>query len=135
MALDHVTLPVRDYSVSKAFYERALRPLGLVLLLDAPDLRRAWFGFKGKPSLLWLRESPAAGSLELSLGAEHPETVDDFHAAALTAGARTEWEPGTRSEFSSDYYAARVLDPDGNSIEAVHRGAVAAGAIRRSEAA
>lgn len=135
VAVDHLTLPVRDYAASKPFYEWALRPLGLVLLLDWPDGRKAWFGVEGRPSSLWLCESRAAGSLEVTLGAEDPEAVDAFHAAALSAGARTQWEPGARPEFNRDYYAARVVDPDGNSIEAVYRGAVAASEIRHSAAA
>ncbi len=135
MAIDHITLPVGDYQESKPFYEQALGPLGLVLLLDWPDGRKAWFGVEGEPSSLWLCESPAAGSLELTLGAQAPGAVDAFHAAALGAGAQTEWEPGARLELSRDYYAARVLDPDGNSVEAVYRGVVAASAMRHSAAA
>jgi catechol 2,3-dioxygenase-like lactoylglutathione lyase family enzyme len=135
VAIDHITLPVRDYRASKPFYERVLGPLGLGLLLDWPHGRKAWFGLEGEPSSLWLCESPAAGGLELTLGAEGPDVVDAFHAAALGAGARTEWEPGARPEFSRDYYAARVLDPDGNSVEAVYRGAVATSSMRHSAAA
>jgi catechol 2,3-dioxygenase-like lactoylglutathione lyase family enzyme len=124
--IDHLTVPVRDYDASKRFYERALRPLGLVLRLDWPDRRRAFLGYEGGPSSLWLAESQAAGILELSLAAADADAVDAFHAAALAAGGRSEYEPGIRPEYSRDYYAARVLDPDGNAIEAVFRGVVAA---------
>jgi catechol 2,3-dioxygenase-like lactoylglutathione lyase family enzyme len=130
--IDHLTIPVRDYETSKRFYERALRPLGLGVRLDWPDRRRAFLGKDATPSSLWLAESQAAGTLELALAAADSDTVDAFHAAALAAGGRTEDEPGIRPEYSPDYYAARVLDPDGNSIEAVFRGVVAA---RRSLAA
>jgi catechol 2,3-dioxygenase-like lactoylglutathione lyase family enzyme len=130
--IDHLTIPVRDYEGSKRFYERALRPLGLAIRLDWPDRRRAFFGNEATPSSLWLAESQAAGTLELSLAAADSDAVDAFHAAALDAGGRTEHEPGIRPEYSRDYYAARVLDPDGNSIEAVFRGVVTA---RRSLAA
>jgi catechol 2,3-dioxygenase-like lactoylglutathione lyase family enzyme len=126
MEIDHLTLPVRDYETSKRFYERALRPLGLSIRLDWPDRRRAFLGNHTKPSSLWLAESQAAGTLELSLAAADEAAVDAFHAAALDAGGRSEYEPGTRPEYSRDYYAARVLDPDGNAIEAVFRGVVAA---------
>jgi catechol 2,3-dioxygenase-like lactoylglutathione lyase family enzyme len=121
--------------VSRRFYEEALRPLGLVLLLDWPDGRRAWFGAEGEASSLWLRESHAAGTLELALTADGTEAVEAFHAAAVEAGAHTYWEPGVRPEFNPQYFAARVRDPDGNSIEAVHRGAVAAMTSPRSAAA
>jgi catechol 2,3-dioxygenase-like lactoylglutathione lyase family enzyme len=135
VAIDHVILPVRDYEASKGFYEGALRPLGFALLLDWPDGRRAWFGIAGKASSLWLAESGAAGTLEVCLGAEQPEAVDAFHAEALGAGGRSTWEPGVRPEFSRDYYAARIQDPDGNSIEVVCRSGVAADAVDQSVAA
>jgi len=130
-----VILPVRDYDASKRFYEEALRPLGFALMLDWREGRRAWFGIAGSPSSLWIAESDAAGSLELCLGAEQPEAVEAFHVEAVGAGARSAWEPGIRPEFSRDYYAARVLDPDGNSIEVVCRREIAAGAIDQSVAA
>ena len=132
MKIDHLTIPVRDYAAGKRFYEEVLRPLGLVVRLDWPDKRRAFFGPEHKPSVLWLVESEAAGRLEVSLSAVAPEAVDTFHSAAVSVGARTEHEPGIRPEHNREYYAARVLDPDGNSIEAVFRGVVAA---RRSLAA
>jgi catechol 2,3-dioxygenase-like lactoylglutathione lyase family enzyme len=135
VAIDHVILPVRDYEASKRFYQEALRPLGFVLMLDWRDGRRAWFGIAGSPSSLWVAESDAAGSLELCLGAEQPEAVDAFHVEAVGAGGRSSWEPGIRPEFSRDYYAARIVDPDGNSIEVVCRGEIAADAVDRSVAA
>jgi len=135
VAIDHVTLPVRDYEASKRFYEDALRPLGFALMLDWRDGRRAWFGIAGSPSSLWVAESDAAGTLELCLGAEQPEAVDAFHAEALGAGGRSSWQPGIRPEFSRDYYAARIQDPDGNSIEVVCRREVAAGSVDQSVAA
>jgi catechol 2,3-dioxygenase-like lactoylglutathione lyase family enzyme len=135
VAIDHVILPVRDYEASKRFYEDALRPLGFVLMLDWREGRRAWFGIAGSPSSLWISESDAAGSLELCLGAEQPEAVDAFYVKAVGAGGRSSWEPGIRPEFSRDYYAARIVDPDGNSIEVVCRGEAAVGAVDRSVAA
>jgi catechol 2,3-dioxygenase-like lactoylglutathione lyase family enzyme len=123
MEIDHLTVPVADYEVSKAFYERVLAPLGLVVLLDWPDRRRAYFGVKGEPSCLWVVESGAAGSLDVTLTAESTDTVDWFYSAALDASAEAVQEPGCRGEYNRDYYAARVLDPDGNAIEVVYRSA------------
>jgi catechol 2,3-dioxygenase-like lactoylglutathione lyase family enzyme len=124
--IDHLTIPVRDYAASKRFYEDTLAPLGVVVRLDWPDKRKVFFGPAHGHSSLWLTESAAAGALEVSLAAVEPEAVDAFHTAAVSAGARTEYEPGIRPEYNREYYAARVLDPDGNSLEAVFRGAVAA---------
>jgi predicted lactoylglutathione lyase len=85
-----------------------------------------FLGNEGRPSCLWLAESTAAGGLALALAAADADAVDAFHAAAVSAGGRTEFEPGVRPEHSREYYAARVLDPDGNSLEVVFRGVVAA---------
>jgi catechol 2,3-dioxygenase-like lactoylglutathione lyase family enzyme len=135
VAIDHVILPVRDYEAAKRFYVGALRPLGFALLLDWRHGRRAWLGIEGSASSLWLAESDAAGTLEVCLRADDPAAVDSFHAEALGVGARSSWEPGIRPEFSRDYYAARIQDPDGNSIEVVCRGEAAARALERSVAA
>jgi catechol 2,3-dioxygenase-like lactoylglutathione lyase family enzyme len=124
--IDHLTIPVRDYDTSKRFYERALSPLGVVVRLDWPDTRRMFLGNEGEPSCLWLAESQAAGGLALALAAADADTVDAFHAAAVSAGGRTEFEPGVRPDYNREYYAARVLDPDGNSLEVVFRGVVVA---------
>ena len=135
MTIDHLTVPVQDYERGRRFFEQALRPLGFVVLLDWHDKRRAYLGLEGKPSSLWLVESRTAGSLELTLAVGDPGAVDAFHAAAVDAGGRTEWFPGIRPEFNRDYYAARVVDPDGNTIEAVYRGIAGPAALREPEAA
>jgi catechol 2,3-dioxygenase-like lactoylglutathione lyase family enzyme len=127
--IDHVTIPVRDYAASKRFYERSLAPLGFRVLLDWPDRRRAYLGLEARPSSLWLVESTSAGTLDLSLAAPSRDAVAAFHATALAAGGRTSRGPGVRAEHSPDWYAARVLDPDGNAVEAVHRGERASGAL------
>jgi catechol 2,3-dioxygenase-like lactoylglutathione lyase family enzyme len=119
--IDHLTVPVTDYERSKRFYAEILRPLGVVILLDWHDERRAYLGVPPAASFLWLVESNITATLEIGLAAPSPEAVDAFHAAATAGGAQTVGTPGIRDERSSRYYAARVLDPDGNSIEAVHR--------------
>jgi catechol 2,3-dioxygenase-like lactoylglutathione lyase family enzyme len=109
MAIDHITVPVRDYAAAKRFYERALAPLGFVVLLDWPDKRRAYLGLEGRPSSLWLVESLSAGGLDFCLTAPDATAVAAFHAEALAAGGRPAGDP------------ARVFDLDGNSLEAVYR--------------
>jgi catechol 2,3-dioxygenase-like lactoylglutathione lyase family enzyme len=123
--IDHLTVPVSDYERSKRFYAEVLEPLGFTVLLDWYEKRRAYLGVPPETSSLWLVESVATGTLEIALAAPTSDAVDEFHAAAVAAGASTLVEPGIRPERSSRYYAARVLDPDGNSIEAVHRTAAA----------
>ena len=108
--IDHITVPVRDYESAKRFYERALAPLGFVTLLDWPDERRAYLGLRGRPSSLWLVESPSAGGLDFCLAAPDADAVAAFHVQAIAAGGRPNGDD------------LHVFDLDGNSIEAVHRG-------------
>jgi catechol 2,3-dioxygenase-like lactoylglutathione lyase family enzyme len=124
MQIDHLTVPVSDYGDGKAFYSRVLAPLGLEVLLDWPDRRRAYFGVRGRPSSLWIVESAAAGGLDVTLAAESADVVDWFYEAALRAAAGAVQEPACRGEYNRDYYAARVVDPDGNTVEVVHRAPV-----------
>jgi catechol 2,3-dioxygenase-like lactoylglutathione lyase family enzyme len=121
MEIDHLKVPVSDYERSKRFYADVLQPLGFEILLDWRDRRRAYLGVPPQASSLWLVESHVTGALEIALAAPSADAVDAFHAAATAVGAPTLHEPGIRPEHNSRYYAARVLDPDGNAIEAVHR--------------
>jgi catechol 2,3-dioxygenase-like lactoylglutathione lyase family enzyme len=125
MKLDHLTVPVRDYEASKHFYVQALEPFGFTVLMDWHDKRRAYLGVAPQPSSLWLVESADAGSLEVSLAVDDRQSVDAFHRAAVAAGATSVHGPSVRPERTEDYFAARVTDPDGNVLEAVHRGLAA----------
>ena len=125
-ATDHLTVFVSDYSASKQFYEETLAPLGLVVLLDWPDARRVYFGEYGQPSSLWVIESELAGKMEIALSAPDAGAVHSFYGTAIAAGGRMDREPGLGPEYSHEYYSARVLDFDGNSLEAVFRGEDAA---------
>jgi len=78
MAIERITVPVSDYERSKRFFERALRPLGFIVLFDWPDERRAYLGVKHQPSSLWLAESHAAGMLEVTLTADEELAVSAF---------------------------------------------------------
>ena len=121
--IDHLILPVSDYESGKRFYERALAPLGFSIQMDWPDRHRAYLGLPGEPSSLWLTESPAAGTLVLSLPAHGTNDVVGFHAAAVAAGATAQRGPAVDFERSASHYAACVLDPDGNALEVVFRSA------------
>lgn len=112
MEHDHITVFVRNYDASKRFYEDVLAPLGLVKLLDWPDNRRVYFGRPGEPSSVWLVESEFGGRLQVTLPAADDGAVHSFRNTAIAAGARLDGD--------------RVLDFDGNSLEAVYRGEGAA---------
>ena len=115
---DHVKLPVRDLARSRAFYERALQPLGVDVVESSQGP-----GFAIDDQDFWLTEQEiAAGSVHIAFAAPDRDTVDAFHAAALEAGGVDNGRPGLRPHYHSGYYAAFVLDPDGNNVEAVFHG-------------
>ena len=117
--VDHIGFAVADYERSKAFYARALGPLGVTLVMEFGGAAAA-FGKSGRPSFFVEGHGePVRGRLHIALRAETRAQVDAFHAAALEAGATDNGAPGVRAAYHPDYYGAYVLDPDGNNIEAV----------------
>jgi catechol 2,3-dioxygenase-like lactoylglutathione lyase family enzyme len=118
--LDHVGFAVRDYQRSKAFYERALAPLGFTLVME-PSGEAAGFGNGERRPSLWIeaRGDAVQGRLHIALTAATRAQVNAFHAAAVKAGGTDNGVPGVRDMYHPHYYGAYVLDPDGNNIEAV----------------
>ncbi len=125
MIIDHISLPVSDYTVSKDFYTRALAPLGITALKEFPNI--CGFGKQGKPEF-WIGSGPLSfwkdGQLKstpthIAFAAADRAAVDAFYAAAMAAGATDYGAPGLRPMYHPNYYGAFVLDPDGNNIEAV----------------
>jgi catechol 2,3-dioxygenase-like lactoylglutathione lyase family enzyme len=115
---DHIGLKVSDLGASIRFYTAALAPLGHVLC--SHDASGAGFGPPGAP-VLWLYPSkgPSGSSLHIAFCAADRAAVDRFHAGGMKAGGRNHGEPGLRADYSPTYYAAFLLDPDGNNVEAV----------------
>jgi catechol 2,3-dioxygenase-like lactoylglutathione lyase family enzyme len=112
--VDHVGIAASDYEKSKAFYTAALAPLGLTPLADFGVAA----GFGADVPFVWL-SGGNPGHAHLAFRAESRKLVDDFYAAAIKAGGKDNGKPGVRTEYSENYYAAFVLDPDGHNIEAV----------------
>lgn len=125
--LDHVGIEVSDLARSKAFYERALAPLGIELLMELDSA--AGFGKDtehGPKPFFWIgaRGRPAVSGSHFAFGVRSTDEVDAFHAAALAAGGTDNGAPGPRPIYHPGYYGAFVLDPDGNNVEAVCHTAV-----------
>ena len=121
ITLDHVGFAVADYTRSRAFYEKALAPLGITLLMEFSGAA-AGFGRDdgGRPSFfIEAYGEPVRGRLHIALRAQNRAEVDAFHAAAIEAGGTDNGAPGPRPVYHAHYYGAYVLDPDGNNIEAV----------------
>ena len=115
--VDHIGLVVKDLAASKRFYTAAFDALGIPLGGETPD--DFWFDELFVSSQ---RSKEAQGKLtgriHLAFQARDRAMVDRFHRAALAAGGRDNGAPGQRP-YHPGYYAAFVLDPDGNNIEAV----------------
>jgi catechol 2,3-dioxygenase-like lactoylglutathione lyase family enzyme len=121
ITLDHVGFAVADYTRSRAFYEKALAPLGMTLLMEFSGAA-AGFGRDdgGRPSFfIEAYGEPVRGRLHIALRAQNRAEVDAFHAAAIEAGGTDNGAPGPRPVYHAHYYGAYVIDPDGNNIEAV----------------
>lgn len=122
LVIDHIGVGVRSYEESIEFYSRALAPLGLELVAETEtDNRSAGFGYGGRDDF-WIHEGRPVGRMHVAFEAQSQEQVDAFHSAALEVGGRDNGAPGIRTEYSATYYAAYILDPNGNNIEAVFHG-------------
>lgn len=117
---DHVIVDVVDLEASRAFYERALAPLGISVVTEL-DGRIAFGPESGRPQF-WLvaRGTRGAAGVHVAVTASDREAVDEFHSAAVAAGGRDNGPPGLRPQYHLNYYGAFILDPDANNIEAVH---------------
>ena len=123
--LDHIGFAVADAERSRRFYEQALAPLGIALIMSVtPEQTEAGgtahgFGSDGKP-YFWIGDNERVGEgTHVAFEAESRAIVDAFHEAALAAGGRDNGAPGLRPHYHPNYYGAFVLDPDGINVEAV----------------
>jgi catechol 2,3-dioxygenase-like lactoylglutathione lyase family enzyme len=117
---DHVAFGVSDYAASRAFFLKALQPLGVAVVMEGPY--GLGLGQKNKPSLWMYQSSEKPARLHLAFAAESRKQVDEFYRAALAAGGKDNGAPGLRPHYHPTYYAAFVIGPDGHNIEAVcHR--------------
>jgi catechol 2,3-dioxygenase-like lactoylglutathione lyase family enzyme len=114
---DHVVFGVSDYAASKAFYLRALEPIGIKILAEGP--LGIELSADGKTSLCLFQTAEKPAHLHLAFVARNREQVEAFHRAALEAGASDNGAPGPRPNYSGKYYAAFVIGPDGHNIEVV----------------
>lgn len=118
VVFDHVKIGVREADASIGFYKTVLEPLGI------PPL---WEGDRGAQfaNLVVSADAEPGGPIHLAFVAESREQVDAFHRAGIEAGYEDNGAPGVREQYSSAeagrYYAAFLLDPDGNNVEAVLR--------------
>jgi len=113
----HVAVNVSEWGRSKQFYEAVLGPLGYRVVYEE-DGALAYFADRRGLDFGMGRRDPVGGT-HVAFECPDRETVDRVHQSALAAGGRDNGAPGIRAQYAADYYAAYVLDPDGNNIEAV----------------
>jgi catechol 2,3-dioxygenase-like lactoylglutathione lyase family enzyme len=118
---DHLSLKVRNFRKSLAFYEAALAPLGYQAQHLDEQGKSVGFGPKGEVAL-WLAEGTPPSSTHLALKSSSRASVSQFFDAGLRSGGKDNGKPGLRPDYANTYYAAFLLDPDGNNVEAVTHG-------------
>lgn len=126
MAIDHVSVGITNMTRAKAFYDAALKPLGMEPIMPVEfsgQLVGVGYGIGRKPSFwiqLPINRKPASmgNGVHIAFTADSREAVDAFYLAALEQGGVEDGAPGLRTEYHPDYYGAFVRDPDGNKIEA-----------------
>lgn len=123
--IDHIGLTVTDIAAARAFYEAALKPLGVNVQMEVTEEMtgrhgaHVGFGVPDAP-FFWIGSGKAASNtVHVAFMASDRATVDAFYQAALAAGGKDNGAPGLRREYHPHYYGAFVLDLDGNNIEAV----------------
>jgi catechol 2,3-dioxygenase-like lactoylglutathione lyase family enzyme len=113
---DHVTIRVSDRHASQRFYDAGLAVLGIEKTSES-DMGPEWDDWSLTAAS---EDKPVTRRLHVGFPAASREKVDEFWQVGVDAGYRSDGEPGPRPEYGDDYYGAFLLDPDGNSAEAVH---------------
>lgn len=116
---DHVKFGVTDFAASKAFFAKALAPLGIAIVAEGAPSYGVELCGAGITSLVLFQTEERPAHLHLAFVAETRQQVDEFYRAALEAGGKDNGPPGVRPQYNASYYAAFVIAPDGHNIEAV----------------
>jgi catechol 2,3-dioxygenase-like lactoylglutathione lyase family enzyme len=114
--LDHIGIRAQDFPRLVEFYKAALAPIGYAVQMEFPGV--AGMGLPGKPDFWLSGGDRSTNPTHVAFTCTRSE-VDAFHAAALAAGGTDNGPPGLRQDYHPNYYAAFILDPEGNNVEAV----------------
>jgi catechol 2,3-dioxygenase-like lactoylglutathione lyase family enzyme len=116
---DHVKFGASDYAASKAFFLKALEPLGVEAASEGEPSYGIELCGRSNSSLCLYQAKEKPAPLHIAFVAASREEVDAFYRAALAAGGRDNGAPGLRPHYHANYYAAFVIGPDAHNIEAV----------------
>lgn len=119
MKLGHIGIPVSDIAKAKAFYGAIAPSIGLKQLADHEDF--VGYGSGDSYELYVHTNKVGISGLHVCFEVASKKLAQQFHTSALAAGGTDNGAPGIREDYSPTYYAAFVIDPDGNNIEAVFR--------------
>jgi catechol 2,3-dioxygenase-like lactoylglutathione lyase family enzyme len=121
---DHVSLGIANLNRARKFYDKALKPLGVKMVVSVPgygfgygqtkDAPKFWIG----PPAAKRRKPKACAGSHVAFVAANRKSVDAFYKAAIKAGGKDNGTPGLRPEYHANYYGAFVFDPEGHAIEA-----------------
>jgi catechol 2,3-dioxygenase-like lactoylglutathione lyase family enzyme len=117
---DHVKFGVTDFAASKAFFLKALAPLGVAVVGEGiPTYGVELMRPESNASLCLYQTEEKPAHLHLAFKAENRQQVEVFYRAALEAGGKDNGAPSLRPQYHANYYAAFVIGPDGHNIEVV----------------
>jgi catechol 2,3-dioxygenase-like lactoylglutathione lyase family enzyme len=117
MILDHIGFNVTDFAAARAFFTKALAPLGIGISSEGAGY--AMIGRGGRGQFWFGAMGPSPGPIHIAFAADSRAAVDAFYAAALAAGGKDNGAPGVRAQYHPNYYGAFVIGPDGHNVEAV----------------
>ena len=119
---DHMGFKTRQIAAARAFYDAAFGAMGGSVKMEVPKEYTGGavvVGYGRDHPVFWLTEAESNVPLHVAFSARSRAEVDAFYTAAMAAGGRDNGGPGLRKDYGPNYYAAFVLDPDGNNVEAV----------------
>lgn len=125
--IGHISIGVTNFDAAKAFYTATLEALGLLLVYEGkPTAKRRTLGYGPDEDHEMINifeygedaRAPGHGS-HIAFNASTRKAVEEFHAAAVKNGGKSNGEPGLRAHYGPNYFAAFVIDPDGWRLEAV----------------
>jgi len=122
--LDHMGVGASNFDVSRRFYDAALKPLGMGVVMEVTaemsgSYHGVGYGKDAKP-VFWVSSGGARGTgIHVAFTASSRAAVDAFYAAGMAAGGKDNGPPGLRPHYHPSYYGAFMLDPDGINVEAV----------------
>ena len=118
MHIDHISVYVKNYEDAKKFYTAVFEAIGGKIIMDIPEYKSCGYG--DKDPFFWISEKEITWGQHIAISVSNEEEVQKFYEAALLQGATDNGVPGPREAYGPNYYAAFVITPEWNNLEAVY---------------